>query len=274
MSTREATIQKYLIEGYGAPSSEMDRRSAYQFTRGQIAAAIVAWADGRTFDCLVDVGSSAGFLTKRLKHLARRVVALDASEKALAAIGDPDIETVVDRLPELASLPDASVDLAICTDTLYYLPDRDLSASLGRIHEVLRSGGFLIVNGNEQVARITAAAERYFPRALELATDRGLRPSPNFDSLFWLIESRYLFAKGLFRALRDPGFDRHGGLSELADRRIVRVALRYPSLEYTLHLAWPIRRLARFFWSNDRLLRAVCIAEGERPLLWVYQKAG
>lgn len=272
MTGNLATIQRYLIEGYASPSSEMDRRSAYRFIRGQIAETIEAWAAGRTFDCLVDIGSSAGFLTTRLKHLARRVIALDASPKALAAIGDPRIETIEDRLPELGRLPDASVDLAICTDTLYYLSDQDLAAAIERIHTMLRPGGFLIINGNEQIGRIAREAERHFPSATVLTSDRGLKPSPDFDRLFWLVESRYLFVKGLFRALRDPGFDREVGLSELTHRRTVRICIRHPWLEYGLWLAWPIRRLARVFWSNDRLLRAACVTEERRTLLWVYRR--
>lgn len=272
MADQSATEQRYAIEGYASPSSYMDQRSAYQFTRRQIAAAIEAWADGRTFDRLVDIGSSTGFLTKRIKHLARRVVALDASEKALAAIADPDIETVEDRLPELGSLAEESVDLVVCTDTLYYLSDEDLAASMARIAAILRPGGYLVFNRNEGIDRIAGEAGKHLRETARLTGEHQLSLDP--DRLFWLVESRYMFVKGLFRALRDPRFDRNAGLSELMDFRTVRLCLRHPWLENWLVLAWPVRRLARFIWSNDRLLNAFCVVRRPATLLWVYRKPG
>ena len=66
MSTKKI-IQHYAIESYAVPGSNMDLRSAYMFRRRLIVDAFLQWADGRVFDTLIDIGSSTGFLTKKIK---------------------------------------------------------------------------------------------------------------------------------------------------------------------------------------------------------------
>lgn len=271
MKTLEV-IQHYAIESYGLPGSNMEKRSAYQFRRAQIAEAFHRWAKGRSIQAIVDIGSSTGFLTRKIKTAARKVTAVDVNRKVLDAIQDPDIATVQDTLPQLQHLPDSSADVVISTDTLYYLSEQDIQIAVRRIHDILQPGGYLIFNDNGNAAALSQYLTSSFRHDATLQSPQTLKGSPNFDKLYWMIEAKYLFCRGVFKALGDPAFDPVRDLSELRERKLVQLCTQHPALRYLLWLAWLPRMLARQLWSSSLLLRLFCVADRPSDCLWVYQK--
>ncbi len=271
MDTLEIT-QHYAIESYGLPGSNMEKRSSYQFQRSQIADAFHRWAIGKTIHTLIDIGSSTGFLTRKIKSVAQKVIAVDVNQKVLDAINDPDVTPVQDILPSLARLENASADVVISTDTMYYLSEQDIQIAVRRIHEILKPGGYLVFNDNGNAAALSQHLSASFHHNATVETPQTLRNSPNFDRIYWAVEDKYLFCQGVFNALADPKFDAKKDLSELRTRKLVQLCLGKPWLEHVLWLAWIPRMVARFFWSNNLLLQLFCVRNEPSDCLWVYQK--
>lgn len=271
MST-SGVVQRFLVEGYGLPGSNMEARSAYQFNRGLIAAAFAAWARTQHFETLIDIGSSTGFLTRKLKPFATHVVAVDADPRVLAHIEDDDIRTIEDQLPELKHIEDQSADIVVSTDTLYYLEDADAVRAIERISEVLRSGGYLVLNDNLMARRLAGKLERWFHLVERIDSSTSLKSWPNVDYVYWLIENRYLTCLGVFNALKDPSFDPDVQLSEIKNRGLVKLCLQHRWLRFALPLTWPLRRLARLVWSSNWLLRTFCVQDVPSPCLSVFRR--
>lgn len=265
-------MQRFLVEGYGLPGSNMEARSAYQFNRGLIASAFAGWAETQRFETLIDIGSSTGFLTRQLKPFAAHVIAVDADPRVLARIADEDIQTIEDRLPELGRLQDNSADIVVSTDTLYYLEDADALRALERIAAILRRGGYLVLNDNLLAGRLADKIERWFRPALRIESPSSLRSWPNLDRFYWFVENRYLTCLGVFNALKDPGFDPDLQLSEIKNRGLVKLCLRHQWLRFALPLTWPVRRIARLLWSNNWLLRTFCVQDVPTPCLSVFRR--
>jgi SAM-dependent methyltransferase len=266
-------IQRYTVESYGVPGSNMELRSSYQFERDLIAKAFLQWAMGkRRLETIVDIGSSTGFLTKKIKVAADKIIAVDVNQKVLDAINDPDITAVQDMLPQLGSLGNASADVVISTDTLYYLPEDAIQIAIDRIHEILKPGGYLIFNDNGNAQSLSKYLAQKFTHDVTVQSPNTLKRTPNFDRLYWIIESQYLYCRGLFNALADPAFDSESDLSELKNRKLVTVCLRHRWLEKLLWLAWLPRFVARQFWSSSFLLNTFCVTARPKDCLWVYQK--
>lgn len=269
MSTN-GVMQRFLVEGYGLPGSNMEARSAYQFNRGLIASAFADWARPRRFETLIDIGSSTGFLTRQLKPFAAHVIAVDADPRVLACIEDNDIQTIEDRLPELARIQDDSADIVVSTDTLYYLEEADALRALERIAAILRSGGYLVLNDNLLAGRLAGQLDRWFRPVQRIESPNSLKSWPNLDRLYWFVENRYLTCLGVFNALRDPGFDPEVQLSEIKNRGLVGLCLRHRWLRIALPLTWPVRCIARLLWSNNWLLRTFCVQDVPSPCLSVF----
>ena len=267
-----AVIQRYVIESYGQPGSNMESRSYYQFTRRQIATCFKEWARDKHVDVLVDIGSSTGFLTREIKQSAKRTIAVDANAHVLAKIIDPDIEKIQDYLPELKQLKNHLANVVTCTDTLYYLTDLQLERALLRISEILTDSGYLIFNDNGNVDRLTEKLAVNFDLAATLTSPISVKSSPSFDQAYWWIESRYLLCLGVHRALNDPDFNPERDTSQIRQWALIRYCLRYRWIGHLLPLLFPIRAIARFFWSNDWLFRNFCTEEKTSRCLLVYQK--
>ncbi|RCS57008.1 class I SAM-dependent methyltransferase [Parvibium lacunae] len=267
-----AVIQRYIIESYGQPGSNMSQRAYYQFTRTQIAACFSQWAKDKSIDTLIDIGSSTGFLTRQLQPFAKRTIAVDANRHVLAAINDPTIETVQDYLPDLEQLPAQLAAVVTCTDTLYYLSDAQLERALTRIAEILTPGGYLIFNDNGNVDRLAQKLASQYRQVAALESPFTVKPKPDFDRCYWWLESRYLLCRGVFRALADPAFDVKRQTSEIQHWPLIRYCLRYPWLRYALPLLFPLRFLSRCIWASTWLFERFCVIAKPSPCLWVYQK--
>lgn len=228
------TIQDYAITSYASPGSHMPERSAYQIRRQWIADAFHVWAKDKAIDVLIDIGSSTGFLTRRIKGLAKKVIAVDAERRVLDKIGDPEIDTVLDRLPELSYLQPSSADVIISTDTLYYLSEKDIPLALDRIFTVLRRQGYLVFNDNGNADSLAEYLASSFTFCEIVKAPQSLKSTPNFDWLYFKIEAKYLFCRGLFNALKDPEFDSASDMSELKDGRLVQFCMKHRWIEHWL----------------------------------------
>ena len=271
MNSRQI-IQQYAIESYAVPGSNMELRSAYIFRRHLIADAFLQWTKGRIFDTLIDIGSSTGFLTKKIKVAARHTIAVDANQRVLDAIQDPTIKTVLDELPGMESLAAYSADIVVCTDTLYYLVEDDMNKAVERISQILRCGGHFIFNDNGATDSIQKRLAKDFEFVATVSSGLRLKSKPNFDRLYWLVEARYVFLRGMFNALNDPQFDVATQLSEWRNRRLVQLCERHRWVGKLLWMSWPVRWIARQFWGSDRLLQAWCVEVRSGPAIWIFQK--
>jgi SAM-dependent methyltransferase len=99
---------------------------------------------------VVDIGCGSGTVLSllRQKKMARRLIGVDVSESALAALrvrlaGDPAFTFQLGSIAA-TGLDDGSCDLVVCTETIEHLFPPDFTAGLAEIGRVLKSGGRLL----------------------------------------------------------------------------------------------------------------------------------
>lgn len=102
---------------------------------------------GRRYQRALEVGASIGVFTTMLAPLCDELIAVDVSEKAVAAAKErlKDFSHVrVERrtLPE--ETPEGPFDLVVASEVLYYMPEADVLEALRRFEEVLAPGGALL----------------------------------------------------------------------------------------------------------------------------------
>jgi SAM-dependent methyltransferase len=95
----------------------------------------------------LEVGCSIGIFTAMLAPLCNKLLAVDVSEKAVAAAckrlaSFPHVRVERRRLPE--ETPEESFDLVVASEVLYYWPKAVMLAALRRFEEVLAPGGVLL----------------------------------------------------------------------------------------------------------------------------------
>jgi predicted TPR repeat methyltransferase len=119
-------------------TSEYERRK-YERTLGIL--------EGRRFRRALEVGASIGVFTAMLAPLCDELVAVDVSERAVAAAKERLARFHNVRL-ERRSLPgetpDGPFDLVVASEVLYYLPREQMLAAQRRFEEVLAPGGALL----------------------------------------------------------------------------------------------------------------------------------
>ena len=100
----------------------------------------------------LEVGCAGGHFTAELARRVDRLLAVDLSERALAAAAErcrglPDIQNVgFERLDVRAQPPAGPFDLIVVSEVLHYLPDRaELERVIGSLLERLEPGGHLLV---------------------------------------------------------------------------------------------------------------------------------
>jgi ubiquinone/menaquinone biosynthesis C-methylase UbiE len=116
--------------------------------RGRVYDLLVARSGVRPGDAVLDVGSSSGYLARRLAAAGRsvRVTGVDPSEPAIAYArrhagpGMTFTVGVAQRLP----LPDASFDVVTCTLAMHHIPRDQRPAAFAEMYRVTRPGGRLL----------------------------------------------------------------------------------------------------------------------------------
>ncbi len=101
----------------------------------------------RSYRRALEVGCSIGVFTAMLAPLCEELLAVDVSERAVAAArerlhGSPHIRVERCRLPE--ETPEGPFDLIVASEVLYYWPEEVMLAALRRFEEALAPGGALL----------------------------------------------------------------------------------------------------------------------------------
>jgi ubiquinone/menaquinone biosynthesis C-methylase UbiE len=150
--------------------------------RGRVYDRIVALTGARPGDVVLDVGSSSGFLARRLAAVvgpSGRVTGVDPSEPAIAYArrhASPEMTFTVGFAQDLG-LPDASFDLVTCTLAMHHIPARQRPAVVAEMYRVTRPGGRLLIADMGSLLRM---GSRSAPNAttvngplVDLATEAG-----------------------------------------------------------------------------------------------------
>lgn len=113
----------------------------------QFIAAIMSQADLDGKDVL-EIGCGAGRITRDLAKHAKRVVATDPDEKAIAQAREKNAAPNVEYLVEKDGIPQApagSFDAVIYTLSLHHVPPAEMTESLRRSAALLGENGIVIV---------------------------------------------------------------------------------------------------------------------------------
>jgi len=103
--------------------------------------------EGHRFRRALEVGASIGVFTAMLAPLCDELLAVDVSERAVAAAKDrlarfSNVRVERRSLPE--ETPEGPFDLVVASEVLYYLPREQMLAAQRRLEEVLAPGGALL----------------------------------------------------------------------------------------------------------------------------------
>ncbi len=134
---------------------------------------------------VLDAGCGTGGLTAwfRDRYRPKRLVALDASEKALLLCGKRGLEELLCCSVEYLPFPEASFDLVLSLNVIYHREVSDDLAALREMARVLSPGGCLLLNlpalhflrGGHDLA--VGGARRYLrSQLLEMLRAVGLQP--------------------------------------------------------------------------------------------------
>jgi ubiquinone/menaquinone biosynthesis C-methylase UbiE len=130
--------------------NELVSQIAFGGRRGRVYHRIVSLAGVRPGDSVLDVGSSGGYLARKLAAAAGpsgHVTGIDPSQAAIAyarrrAVGAMTFTVgVAQDLP----LPDSSFDAVTCILAMHHVPARQRAAALREMYRVTKPGGRLVV---------------------------------------------------------------------------------------------------------------------------------
>jgi ubiquinone/menaquinone biosynthesis C-methylase UbiE len=132
--------------------------------RGRVYDRIVALSGVRPGDSVLDVGSSSGYLARRLAAVdpSVRVTGVDPSEPAIACArrhARPGMSFTVGVAQDLR-LPDASFDVVTCTLALHHIPRCQRQAAFAEMYRVTRPGGRLLTADMESLLDVYGRGDR------------------------------------------------------------------------------------------------------------------
>jgi arsenite methyltransferase len=183
---------------------------------------------------VVDIGAGPGFLAAEMAAEGARVFAVEpsASMRELARARDVDF-AVEDGSAEALPLPDGSVDAAVATQVLEYVPD--VPGALAEIRRVLRPGGRVLLldtdwdsvvwhsSDADRTRAVLAAweehlADPYLPRTLGGALREAgfAEVTPSVWPLFNAGADRGTFSNGLVPVIAAFVAGRRGVTAETA----------------------------------------------------------
>jgi len=130
--------------------NEVGSQHAFGGRRSRVYARIVALAGVKPADSVLDVGSSSGYLARKLAAAAGpagHVTAVDPSQAAIAyarrrAAGEI---TFLVGVAQRLELPDSSFDVVTSTLALHHIPARQRAAAFREMYRVTKPGGRLLV---------------------------------------------------------------------------------------------------------------------------------
>ena len=101
----------------------------------------------RSYRRALEVGSSIGVFTAMLAPLCDELLAVDVSERAVAAARERlknFLHVRVERLTLPEETPEGPFDLVVASEVLYYWPEDVMLTALRRFEEILAPGGVIL----------------------------------------------------------------------------------------------------------------------------------
>lgn len=146
------------LHGPGGKGTTIDRfrlnevvsQIAFAGRRGRVYQRIVSLSGVRPGDSVLDVGSSVGYLARKLAAAAGpagHVTGVDPSEAAVGYARRHALPTMMFTVgvAQDLDLPDSSFDVVTCTLALHHVPARKREAALREMYRVTKPGGRLLV---------------------------------------------------------------------------------------------------------------------------------
>ena len=129
--------------------NEVMSQVAFGGRRGRVYRRIVSLAGVRPGDSVLDVGSSSGYLARKLAAAAGpagHVTGIDPSAAAIAYARRraSSAMTFTTGVAQDLDLPDASFDVVTCTLALHHVPARQREAAFREMYRVTKPGGRLL----------------------------------------------------------------------------------------------------------------------------------
>lgn len=123
---------------------------AFAGRRGRVYRQIVSLAGVRPGDSVLDVGSSSGYLARKLAVAAGpagHVTGVDPSQGAIAYARRRASRTMTFTVSvaQALDLPDSSYDVVTCTLAMHHVPARKRDAAFREMYRVAKPGGRVLV---------------------------------------------------------------------------------------------------------------------------------
>jgi cyclopropane fatty-acyl-phospholipid synthase-like methyltransferase len=117
-----------------------------EYERRKYDATLAACGEG-PYNRALELGASIGVFSARLAPRCHSLVTLDAAPSAVAdarrrLAGMPWVQVLLGGIPE--AIPEASFDLVVASEILYYLQPGSLAATLARLRDSLAAHGRLV----------------------------------------------------------------------------------------------------------------------------------
>lgn len=130
--------------------NELVSQIAFAGRRGRVYRGIVSLSGVRPGNSVLDVGSSSGYLARKLAAAAGpagHVTGVDPSEAAIAYARRHARRgmTFTVGLAQDLDLPDSSFDVVTCTLAIHHIPARKREAAFREMYRVTKTGGRLLV---------------------------------------------------------------------------------------------------------------------------------
>ena len=134
------------FEGLYAESEDPWNFEASEYERDKYARTLAALGD-RTFGRALEAGASIGDFTEMLADRCGELLAVDVSERAVAAAkrrlsGRENVRVERRTLPE--QMPSGPFDLIVASEVLYYFPEDEMLTVLRGFERELARGGTLL----------------------------------------------------------------------------------------------------------------------------------
>jgi ubiquinone/menaquinone biosynthesis C-methylase UbiE len=130
--------------------NELASQIAFAGRRGRVYRRIVVLSGVRPGDSVLDVGSSSGYLARKLAAIAGPAGHVTGVDPSRAAIGYaqrralPAMTFTLGVAQDLG-LPDSSFDVVTCTLAMHHVPARQRAAAVTEMYRVTRPGGHLLI---------------------------------------------------------------------------------------------------------------------------------